>query len=52
MLADKVTTIHLTDEERKEIPEEAGGMYVDASNPANAQKILSAMKNRGVEIEA
>jgi hypothetical protein len=52
MLADKVTTLHLTDEERKELPEEVGGTSVDASDPNNAQKILAAMKNRGVEVGA
>lgn len=52
MLADKVTTLHLTDEERKELPEEVGGTFVDASDPNNAQKILAAMKNRGVEVGA
>lgn len=52
MLADKITTLHLTDEEKNEIPESAGGNYFDASDPANAQKILAAMANRGIAIKA
>ena len=46
MLADKVVTLHLTDEERNELPKEAGGTFMDASDPANAEKILKAMAER------
>lgn len=45
MLADKVTQIILTDEERKEIPESMGGTYVDANDPKNAEKIMALFKN-------
>ena len=48
MLADKVVTIHLSKEERAELPEWAGGSYIDASDPSNADKILEKMKKRGV----
>ena len=46
MLADKVATVYLTDEEKAELPEDAGGTYLDASDPANAEKILAAMNQR------
>lgn len=49
MLADKVTQIILTDEERKEIPESMGGTYVDANDPKNAEKIMALFKNKGVK---
>lgn len=48
MLADKVVQVILTDNERKEIPEDLGGTYIDANNPANAQKILAMFKNKRV----
>jgi hypothetical protein len=50
MLADKMTSVHATDDELNEIPTEAGGRYADASDPANAQKILQAMKERGAGV--
>lgn len=46
MLADKVVTLHLSDQERADLPREDGGTYFDASNPANAEKILQAMNER------
>ena len=46
MLADKVVSLHLTDEERREIPTEYGGTFLDASNPDNAAKILQTMNDR------
>ena len=47
MLADKVVTLHLTDEERNDIPASAGGTYFDASDPKNAAKIMAMMSERG-----
>ena len=48
VLADKITSLHLTDEEMKEVPTNAGGHYLDANDPENAEKILSKMRARGV----
>ena len=48
MLADKATSIHCTDEEMDQIPHEAGGRFLDASDPANAEKIMAALKDRGI----
>ncbi|MBQ8969163.1 MAG: hypothetical protein IJ064_05475 [Bacteroidaceae bacterium] len=50
MLADKIVTLHLTDEERGELPQEDGGTFFNASDPKNAEKILAAMANRGVKV--
>ena len=46
MLADKVVTVHLTDEEKRDLPRESGGTYFNASDPANAEKILQTMNER------
>ena len=48
ILADKITSIHCTDEEMQEIPSDAGGRFLDASDPANAEKIMAALKDRGI----
>lgn len=50
MLADKVTSIYLTDEERDQVSVlQMGGM--DASNPENADMVLAAFKNKEIAIE-
>ncbi len=46
MLADKVVSLHLSDEERTELSREDGGTFFDASNPDNAAKILKFMNER------
>ena len=48
MLADKVVTIHLTDEERNEVPATADRAVYDANDPNNTEKIIRMMKERGV----
>ena len=50
MLADKVVTMHLTDEEMGRIPTGIGGALYDASNPENTQEILAMLKSRGVSV--
>lgn len=50
VLADKITSVHCTDEELQQIPNDAGGQYMDASDPANTQKILTSLKERGVGV--
>lgn len=47
-LADEVTQVMLTDDERKELPEELGGTRVDASDPRNAERILSMLASGGI----
>ena len=51
MLADKITNIFLTEEEKKEIPNEMGGAMVDASNPENAQSIAAMFGNNGLSVQ-
>ena len=48
MLADKVVTVHLSDEEKQEIPNQFGGNFYDANNPENADKIRAVLANLGV----
>lgn len=48
MLADKIQQIILSDDERKEIPAELGGDYVDANDPKQAEKIMSMFATKGV----
>lgn len=50
MLADKMQSVYLTDDEKSKIPALASGSY-DASDPKNAEKILSALKNKGLNTE-
>lgn len=50
MLIDKMTSVHVTDEEMQEIPKEAGGKYYDANDPKNAQQILAMMAEKGVRV--
>jgi len=50
MLADKITSVYLTKEEMEQIPAlTLGATVMDASDPANAEKILMAFKSKGVE---
>ena len=51
MLADKITNIFLTEEEKKEIPNEMGGAMVDASNPENTQSIAAMFGNSGLSVQ-
>ncbi len=51
MLADKVVSIFLTDEERQELGTELGGDLIDANDPENAEKVLDALKKRGVKTD-
>lgn len=46
--ADKINSIHLTDEERKEVPSSANADFLDANDPANADKIFASLKARGI----
>ena len=53
LLADKVNSVYLTDEELDKIPNELkdNGTAMDASNPNNSAKILAAFANRGVKMK-
>lgn len=49
MLADKVTSVYLTDEEMQEVPSESGGNLLDASNSDNAAKVMAIFAEKGVK---
>lgn len=51
MLADKIVTVMLTDEERQEINTEYGGTLIDANNPANVGKITEFLAKKGISID-
>ena len=50
MLADKVVTINLTEEEKDEIPPMLLPDYVDAGDAKNAAKIMAELSNRGLKV--
>ena len=51
MLADKVVTLHVTDDEKQDIPKKMGGTYVDASDPEQAKDFLQRMREKGLSVE-
>ena len=51
MLADKVVTINLTEEERNEIPPMLLPDYMDAGDAKNAQAIIAELNSRGIKVE-
>lgn len=48
MLADKVVSVFLTDEERQNISTEDGGTLMDAGNPEMAKKIFGFFEEKGI----
>lgn len=51
MLADKVVTINLTEEERNEVPPMLLPDYMDAGDAKNAQAIIAELNSRGIKVE-
>ena len=51
MLADKVVNVLLTDEERQNIYDTAGGTLMDANNPESAGKIRDFFAEKGITIK-
>ena len=49
MLADKVTSVYLSDEEKQQIPALLTPNAMDASNPDNADKILNTLKAKKIK---
>lgn len=49
MLADKCTSIYLSNEELGNLPEEAGGTMIDADDPKAIDKLKGMLLMRGVE---
>lgn len=48
MLADKISSLYLSDEELKKVPALQLKEGIDASDPENAQRIIAALRNRGI----
>jgi hypothetical protein len=51
MLADKMTSVYLTDEELSSLPEECGGNVLDGNDPESFGKLQSLLANRGVKMK-
>lgn len=49
MIADKVTSLYLTDEELQELPTENGGKLIDGNDPAAFDQLKSALAGRGIK---
>lgn len=48
MLADKVSTIYLTDEERRSLPVDDGGVLMNADDPAEVGRLNDYLASRGM----
>ena len=48
-LADKITSVYLTDEERESLPMADGGKMVDANDPQAIMKLKNVLSGRGVK---
>ena len=51
MLADKVTSLYLSEEELMELPTETGGQMLDASNPEDSSKLMGMFAERGIKVD-
>ena len=51
MLADKIVSLYVSDEESKELPAFVDSNVIDANNPENAKKLVALMGNKGVGVE-
>lgn len=51
MLADKITSVYMTDDEMKQLPDSVGGTMVDANDPDAMYKLRSMLGSRGVQFE-
>ena len=47
-MADKVTSIYLTEEERQNVPTALGGGLLDANNPESFKELAALMGKQGV----
>ena len=49
MLADKVTSVYLTDEELQDVPTDSGGTMIDGNSPEAFEKLRTALAGRGLK---
>lgn len=50
ILADKVATVHLSDEERQDIPTTLGGTMLDGNDPKSREALKARLRQRGVKV--
>lgn len=50
ILADKVATVHLSDEERQDIPTTLGGTMLDGNDPKSREALKARLMQRGVKV--
>lgn len=50
MLADKITSVYLSDEELEDLPTTEGGTLLDGGDPASKAAFMAQLKKSGVEI--
>lgn len=51
MLADKPTSVYVSDDERKELPSSVGGTMLEADDPETFEKLRTVYGNRGLNFE-
>ena len=49
MLADKITSVYLTDEELQDVPTDSGGTMIDGNSPEAFEKLKTALAGRGLK---
>jgi len=49
MLADKITSVYLTDEELQDVPADSGGTMIDGNSPEAFEKLKTALAGRGLK---
>ena len=49
MLADKITSVYLTDEELQDVPTGSGGTMIDGNSPEAFEKLKTALAGRGLK---
>lgn len=50
ILADKVTTVHVSDEERQDLSTVLGGTMLDGNDPKSREALKAMLKQRGVKV--
>ncbi len=51
MLADRISSIYMTEEEMRELPTSQGGVMLDGNNPDSFGKVSSFFASRGINIK-
>ena len=51
MLADKITSIYMTDDDMKDVPTAEGGNMLDANNPDSFSQVSSFFASKGIQVK-